>query len=151
MNTESVVLMEISITLEFFWLVLFCYLNKTLVIKLETFIKLALVSSWWKSNKGYFYCLNDTTSYHNSPLRSLSTCYEILMLVYLIQWFSDKTAEKADSKKVKKTASSSSLSTSPGNQSSLPQPQYEGLWSHNSLWLVVTYHTCIWLQGIKDC
>lgn len=44
-----------------------------------------------------------------------------------LPFFSDKTAEKADSKKVKKTASSSSLSTSPGNQSSLPQPQYEGL------------------------
>lgn len=44
-----------------------------------------------------------------------------------LPFFSDKTAEKADSKKVKKAASSSSLSTSPGNQSSLPQPQYEGL------------------------
>lgn len=44
-----------------------------------------------------------------------------------LPFFSDKTAEKSDSKKVKKTASSSSLSTSPGNQSSMQQPQYEGL------------------------
>lgn len=34
-----------------------------------------------ESNKGYFYSLNDTTSYHNSPLRSLSTHYEKLILV----------------------------------------------------------------------
>nr|XP_022316241.1 sorting nexin-29-like [Crassostrea virginica] len=44
-----------------------------------------------------------------------------------LPFFSDKTVEKPDSKKVKKANSSPSLSSSPGNQSSLPQPQYEGL------------------------
>lgn len=34
-----------------------------------------------ESKKGYFYSLNDTTSYHNSPLRSLSTHYEKFILV----------------------------------------------------------------------
>ena len=66
-----------------------------------------------------------------SYITSYLILYQHTYTLILFTPSSDKTVEKPDSKKVKKANSSPSLSSSPGNQSSLPQPQYEGLWSHD--------------------
>ncbi|XP_061166125.1 sorting nexin-29-like [Saccostrea echinata] len=63
--------------------------------------------------------------FDNDKTKATSVNKEVF--IQKLPFFSDRAAEKNDGKKVKKNSSSSSLSTSPGNQSSFPQPQYEGL------------------------